>query len=132
MKNWLMIFAVVLFSISCSKDADLSNSHLKIVDGLSNFENEIESGVTLVFFHATWCSICKAQRPAVEDATQNSALDFVKFIQVDTDNNKDITKKYDVPGQPVLLFMKDGVEQQRLASSGHSQEKIANILLSLK
>ncbi len=131
MKNWLLIFTIALVSVSCSKDTDLSNSHLKIVDGLSNYETEIQSGVSLVFFHATWCSICKAQRPAVEDATQNSSLKFVNFIQVDTDHNKEIIKKYDVPGQPVLLFIKDGEEKHRLVGQGHSQQKIADLLLAL-
>ncbi len=123
-------FACILF-VSCSKDVDLSNSHLKHVDGLSVFESEINTGVSMVFFHATWCSICKAQRPAVEEAAINETLRFVKFIQVDTDNNNEITRKYDVPGQPVILFIKDGQEKQRLAGSGHSQQKIADILLSL-
>lgn len=125
---FLLVF--VLFT-SCNKDEDLSQSNLKIIDTQEVFEQEIKSGVSLVFFHATWCSICKTQRPAVEEASKDNALDFVKFLQIDTDKNKDITKKYEVPGQPVILFMKDGQEKQRLAGSGHSQKKITDILISL-
>ena len=125
---FLLVF--VLFT-SCSKDEDLSKSNLKIIDTQEVFEQEIKSGVSLVFFHATWCSVCKAQRPNVEEASKDNALNFVKFLQIDTDKNRDITKKYEVPGQPVILFMKDGEEKQRLAGSGHSQKKITDILLSL-
>lgn len=131
MKN-LMAFLLVFFIFtSCKKDEDLSQSNLTIIDTQDVFEQEIKSGVSLVFFHATWCSICKTQRPAVEEASKDNSLDFVKFLQIDTDKNRDITKKYEVPGQPVILFMKDGQEKQRLAGSGHSQKKIKDILISL-
>lgn len=131
MKNLIALFLAIVLITSCSKDEDLSKSNLKIIDTQEVFEQEIKSGVSLVFFHATWCSVCKAQRPNVEEASKDNALKFVKFLQIDTDKNRDITKKYEVPGQPVILFMKDGKEKQRLAGSGHSQKKITDILLAL-
>lgn len=131
MNKIFAIFLILVFFASCGKDVDLSNSQLKPVDTLTAFDKEINKGVSMVFFHATWCSICKAQRPAVEDVAKNEKLKFVNFLQVDTDHNRDITQKYSVPGQPVILFMKDGQEKHRLAGSGHAQQKIADILLSL-
>jgi hypothetical protein len=61
----------------------------------------------------------------------DASIKTAKFIQVDTDNNKNIITKYDVPGQPIILIYKDNVEKHRLAGSGHSQQKLTDLVKAL-
>lgn len=133
-KLFVVVFVLLLFS-SCKKDEVTEtpglSTNLKNVSSLVEYENGIKSGVSLMFFHATWCSICKAQRPAVESVVKEAELKTVNFGQVDTDKNNDILNKYDIQGQPVIVIYKDGLEKNRLAGSGHSQQKISEILKAL-
>jgi thioredoxin 1 len=133
-KLLVIVFAFLLVS-SCKKDEVVEtpglSTDLKNVSSLVEYENGIKSGVSLMFFHATWCSICKAQRPAVENVVKEVELKAVNFGQVDTDKNNDILNKYDIQGQPIIVIYKDGVEKNRLAGSGHSQQKISEILKAL-
>jgi hypothetical protein len=50
---------------------------------------------------------------------------------VDTDQNKAITDKYDIPGQPIILIYKDNVEKHRLTGKGHSQQKLTDLVKAL-
>jgi thioredoxin 1 len=133
-KYFILLTFLVL--TSCSNDDTATennnnNTSFKVISSVVDYENEIKSGVSLMFFHATWCSICKAQRPSVEALMTDNALKTVKFGQIDTDKNKDITTKFNVPGQPVIVIYKDGKEQNRFAGSGHSQQKLGDILKAL-
>lgn len=133
-KLFIIVLSFLLIS-SCKKDevteTPALSTDIKNVSSLVEYETSIKSGVSMMFFHATWCSICKAQRPAVESVVKEVELKTVNFGQVDTDKNSDILNKYDIQGQPVIVIYKDGVEQKRLAGSGHSQQKISEILKAL-
>ena len=128
----ISIFLIIVSFISCTKE-DISEDAgvLVPVTTLDDYDSQIKNGVTLVFFHATWCTICKDQRPAVEGLTRESSISAAKLLQVDTDKNKDITNKYDVPGQPIILIYKDNVEKHRLSGKGHSQQKLADLIKAL-
>ena len=125
------LFVVLIFSACKKEEFDASNSNLKAINSLSEFDTEISSGVSMIFFHATWCSICKKQRPAVEATALDASLSFVKFRQVDTDDQKDIVNKYNVPGPPVIIMFKNGEERKRLVGSGHSQAELTDYLKAL-
>jgi len=131
MKNVLVLLTLVsLITLSsCKKDlVDTSKNNIPDVTNLQKFITDIESGVSFVFFHASWCENCEKQRPAVEAASNNMELDFVRFLEVEFDDNEEVNKEYGVTGFPQILIFKDGVEQTRLIGKGHSQEKIASLL----
>jgi len=128
----LFIFLFTMTLFSCAKE-DISGDTgvLVPVTSLVEYENQIKNGVTLVFFHATWCTICKDQRPAVEALTGETSISAARLLQVDTDKNRDITDKYDVPGQPIILIYKDNIEKHRLTGKGHSQQKLTDLIKAL-
>jgi thioredoxin 1 len=131
MNKFVFFLAAVLAFSSCKKDVnEVDKVLLADIVSLSDYDTQIQSGVSLMFFHATWCSICKAQTPAVEATAKDAALNAVKFGQIDTDNQKAIVDKYDVPGQPIILIYKDGVEKHRLGS-GQTQQKLTELLKAL-
>jgi thioredoxin 1 len=136
--NKFLVFFVLIALVSCNKDEatpdnnnNNSNNTFTEINSVASYDEAIKSGVSLMFYHATWCSICKAQRPSIESLLSDDVFKTVKFGQVDTDKNKDITTKYQVPGQPVIIIYKDGVEKHRYVGSGHSQQKLADVLKAL-
>jgi hypothetical protein len=53
------------------------------IQSLYEFETEIAEGVSLFFFHATWCSRCASQRPAIEGLPGEEDLSEVFCGEVD-------------------------------------------------
>ncbi len=132
MNKILPALFIVLLLVSCKKE-DISGDTgvLSTITSLSTFETNIKSGVSLMFFHATWCPKCAAQRPAVEALTKDETLKTVKFGQVDYEKVSDVVDKYDVFGFPTILIFKDNVLKHEINGQGHSQEELTAILKAL-
>lgn len=122
---------VILFISSCSKkdDEGYLNSKLEEINSLSTFETNIKSGVSLVFFHATWCPKCAAQRPAVEALLSDASLSETSFSQVNYEAQTDIVSKYEVIGFPTIVIYKNGSEVHRFEGQGYSQKTLTDKLL---
>lgn len=137
MQKILLLLSISVMFFSCGKEETTTdsggNTATKLTDitSLSNYDATIKTGVSLMFFHATWCSICAAQRPDVEGLTSDTSIKGAKLGQVDTDKNKDITKNYNVQGQPVIIIYKDNVEKHRLSGKGHSKSTLAGLVKAL-
>lgn len=71
-----------------------------------NFDNEITSGLTLLYFSAEWCAPCRLLKPVIQKIS-DEATGF-KILKVDADENYEIAKKYGVMGIPTLFVVKDG------------------------
>lgn len=131
----LVISFLFLFAACDDKEDvmdDVNTNTLVDIQSLSEFETEIADGVSLFFFHATWCSICANQRPAVEGLPGEEDLSEVFFGEVDYEQVTEVVSSTGVQGFPTILIFKDGEEQERLAGAGHSLDKLKNILLELE
>lgn len=126
MKKLVLFLSLVFTIFSCSKESDIKYvGAIEEITGLSAFDTKIQAGVSIVFFHATWCPKCKAQRPAVEQtASDPNFVSTVFFGQVDFEKNNDINSKYDVLGFPTIVIFKNGIEKARFEGQGHSYETI--------
>jgi thioredoxin 1 len=134
MKKFILILFAAVFISSCGKEEveiPFSKSELVDITSLNQYDNIIKTGVSLMFFHATWCTICKAQRPNVLGLLEDAALKNVNFGEIDKDKNKPISDNYQVIGQPVIVIYKDNEEKHRLSGSGHSASVLANLLKEL-
>jgi thioredoxin 1 len=128
MKNlFILLITISTVLISCKKDNSISNI-LAEVTTTEEYNEAKNEGVSLMFFHATWCSICKEQRPLIEEATKLESLENVFFGQVDYEVNEDIRTADNVTGFPTMLIFKDGLEKERLTGKGHSTEKLELLL----
>lgn len=79
------------------------------------FKSASESGkTTLVFFHAPWCPVCKAQEPKVLAHLNGDAKDVVA-LKVDYDTNWDLRKEMNVDKQSTLILYKGSKEIARLS-----------------
>ncbi len=86
---------------------------LKKLDS-ANFEEESTKDTPiLVDFWADWCGPCRMMAPVFEELSGEfeGKLDFGK---VNTDEEPDISGKYNITGIPCLILIKDGKEVDRI------------------
>ena len=69
---------------------------------------------TLLFFHAPWCPVCKAQEPKVK-AHLNGAHKNVVAFKVDYDSNMALRKELEVDKQSTLILYHGMKEVARLS-----------------
>lgn len=77
-----------------------------------DFEKQVEKGVTLVDFFATWCNPCRMMAqilPDIESELEGKA----KIIKVDVDKCEKLAREYGVMSIPTLIIFKDGKEQEK-------------------
>lgn len=73
----------------------------------TNFEQEINDGVVVVDFFATWCGPCKMLAPIFEQLSVEMK-DDAKFVKVDIDKSLEIARKYMISSVPTMMIFKDG------------------------
>jgi len=71
-----------------------------------NFQDNIDNGVSLVKFWATWCGPCKRYAPIFDEfASENQDINC---FSVDAESEQDLCSEYHVSSIPVTLLFKDG------------------------
>lgn len=85
---------------------------MKIVES-NEFKSEIESGVTVVDFFATWCGPCKMLAPVLEGLA-GEMEGKVKFIKVDIDQSLDLANEFQISSVPTMIIFKDGQKSDQL------------------
>ena len=83
-------------------------------------------------FGANWCGPCKTMKPVMyELAEKNSQIENLAVVEIDVDENRDISIELNIRSIPAILFMKNGVEIERFIgfkSKDEIQNKIDSIL----
>jgi thioredoxin 1 len=131
-----LLLSVVLLFFGCKKE-ELQQEEsvhepvvgLNAIMSLSDITTKTSSGVSLIFFHASWCSVCQAQRPAVTEVATDQELSEVFFGEVEYDDYPDILEYYNVEGFPVIVVLKNGAEVSRLNGGGYTSADIKNLVL---
>ncbi len=70
--------------------------------------------VSLVFFHAPWCPVCRAQEPKLMSRLSGMYTDIVPF-KVDYDSNQMLRKDMNVTRQSTVIVYRGAVEIARLS-----------------
>ncbi|MDR1474131.1 MAG: thioredoxin [Endomicrobium sp.] len=81
----------------------------------SNFEQEVLSSdrPVLVDFWAPWCGPCKMLSPVIEEiASQYNGK--AKVCKVNTDENMELSTKFQIVSIPCLILFKNGEVFQRV------------------
>lgn len=92
----------------------------------SNFNEQINNGVKLVDFWATWCGPCRMIAPVLEDL----AADFdgkADVLKLDVDQNQATAAKYEVMSIPTLIVFKDGEPVDKVVGF-QPKENLAEVL----
>lgn len=93
-----------------------------------NFNNEVlgYNGVIVVDFFANWCGPCRKLAPLLEEV-EAELSSKVKFAKINTDENIEMAKKYQVSGLPTLMIFKNGEAVERLVGLMPKSSIITNI-----
>jgi len=95
-----------------------------------NFKNTVNSGVSLVDFWATWCGPCRMIAPVIDQLAQEYE-GKANICKVNTEEQEELTAKYQIRSIPTILFFKDGeVVDQLIGATSKAvlEEKINTYL----
>ncbi len=95
---------------------------------MGTFDAEVKNSgkVTIVDFYADWCGPCRKLSPIVEEIEQELA-DRAKFTKINTDENIDLAREYQISGIPTLLVFKNGELVERMVGLMPKNSIITNI-----
>jgi len=82
---------------------------------------------TLVFVHADWCPVCKAQTKILDELLPQPEFRQIKVLRVDFDSQKAIIKSFKASYQSTLILYKDGTEVARSVAETN-KDRIAAFL----
>ena len=95
---------------------------------IENFDTEVINSdkLTVVDFFANCSGPCRKLGPILEEVSEELA-EKVKFAKIDTDENLEAAKKYQVSGLPTLLVFKIGEVVERMVGLMPKSSIITNI-----
>ena len=82
--------------------------------------------ITIVDFYADWCGPCRKLAPIMEEV-ETELSDKVNFTKINTDENIDTAREYQISGLPTLLVFKNGVVVERMVGLMPKNSVITNI-----
>ncbi|MFN8606414.1 MAG: thioredoxin [Vulcanimicrobiota bacterium] len=96
---------------------------------VASFEQEVlKSDLPVVVdFYADWCGPCKRMEPVLEKVSQAYG-GKVKVVKLNSDENQDLSLKYQVRGLPTLIVFRAGEEVDR--KLGFQSEQDLNKLMT--
>jgi thioredoxin 1 len=94
-----------------------------------NNVNTLNDGLVVAKFGAKWCGPCRQMAPVLEALDTKNPGTFT-ICDIDVDEMGTLAQEYGVRGVPTTVFLKDGVEQDRVVgfiSEDALLDKINNI-----
>ena len=128
-----LILSISFLLFSCKKtETPEENTIQGLVEmtSIAQIDTQIQSGVSLIFFHASWCSVCQAQRPAISSVAMDEELSSAFFGEVEYEDHPDIIEQYTIEGFPTIVIYKDGVEMERFVGGGNTYESLKTSILA--
>jgi thioredoxin len=80
-----------------------------------------------VAIHASWCPICKAQKPILSELMADPKFKSLVYFTIDFDSQKDLVRRFGAQKQSTLISFK-GDEEQGRSVGDSNRESIAALL----
>jgi thioredoxin 1 len=91
-----------------------------------NYNELINSPLSLVYTTAVWCGPCKALSPIVDEVSLQFG-DSIIIGKLDADSNTEIVSQLGIRGIPTIVFFKNGIEIDRI-SGAQSKQTLINLI----
>lgn len=116
--KYLVLLLFPLLVISCKKDDGPTPSGSLEVLTAQSFQTKVKdaSGISVVFFHAEWCTICHAQRPHIEAAAEDADLSAAFFGEIDHVDYESVFDEEGVSYFPQIWIYEDGEFKKEITS----------------
>ena len=76
---------------------------------MENIKKELKKyKLVLMKFSAPWCGACHMMQPVIDKARETN--NDVHFMEINVDENLDVSNHYKVMGLPTIKMFKDGEE----------------------
>tara|TARA_Y100000310_G_scaffold330850_1_gene403250 strand:- start:552 stop:863 length:312 start_codon:yes stop_codon:yes gene_type:complete len=95
-----------------------------------NFDEFIKTGKVIVDFYADWCGPCQMMKPIFEEVSKE--MTDVKFGKVNTEDEQDLSGKFQVMSIPSFVLFKDGEKVGGFTGGRNKQGLIDEIEKVLK
>ena len=94
------------------------------------FEEEVlkSDKPVLVDFWAAWCAPCRMLTPIVDEVAQEFS-DQAKVLNLNVDENSEMSAKYNIKGIPTLLLFNGGEVKDQIVGAT-SKDNIARMIRS--
>lgn len=92
----------------------------------ATFKNDVQNGVVLVDFWATWCAPCRRIAPIVDELADKYE-GKVTVAKVDVDENPMTGPNYGIRGIPTLLLFKNGELKESIVGL-QTKEKLTQVI----
>ena len=83
--------------------------------------------IKVLDFTGKWCSTCIVLDRIMESEIIPRYKNKVKFVKVDVEEDKNLTKQCEILSVPTLIFLKDGKETWRKSGSISKDEVIKEL-----
>ncbi|WP_209123906.1 thioredoxin family protein [Alkalihalobacillus sp. BA299] len=100
---------------------------MKEIQSIEMFNNEIQSGISVVMFSADWCPDCRVIEPFLPEV--EAEFSQMNFVYANRDQFIDLCGELNIFGIPSFIVYHNGQEVHRFVSKDRkTQEEIKTFL----
>lgn len=82
----------------------------------------------IVDFYADWCGPCKKLAPILETKAKETGK--FKVVKINTDDNEDLSERFNVPGLPYVILFENGKKTSEFV--GFDENALEKMIASIK
>ena len=102
---------------------------MKVIDvNNENFEKEVmqSDGKVFIDFYADWCGPCKMMSPIIDEIASELG-DNIKVGKVNSDENMELTQKYQIMSIPTIMIIKNGEVKKTFVGVTPKEEIVSQL-----
>ncbi len=115
MSPLIRFLAGLLFAVSAVLAAPASAADYPAFDQAVFEKAQADNKPILVFVHAPWCPVCKAQIKTIDQITADAAYKDLVILRIDYDTQPELWRRFGATMQSTLIAFHGAKERSRIA-----------------